>query len=278
MPQSTARHRAFQALRAAFPLTLPVMAGFLFLGVAYGVLMHGIGLGVLWTFLMSWLVFAGSMQYVALTLFAAAFNPLYALFVTLMVNARHAFYGLSMLERMKDAGRFRPYVIFALCDETFSILCSTKAPSGVDSGLFMFFVALLNRWYWIIASVLGALIGDLIAFNTHGLDFTLTALFIVIFLNQLLKPKGGKAKLPREKNVETESASVRSNALAPGQSSGTPAPGSKPLRTTRISAFIGVGCSLLCLLIFGPDRFIPPAMALMLGVFALFSKKLTRGA
>ncbi len=172
-------NRALTALRAAFPLTLPVMAGFFFLGVAYGVLMSGLGLGVFWTFLMSWLVFAGSMQYVALTLFIAAFNPLYALFVSLMVNARHIFYGLSMLDRMKDAGRWRPYVIFALCDETFSILCSTDAPEGVDSGLFMFFTALLNRWYWILASVLGALVGDLIKFNTTGLDFTLTALFIV---------------------------------------------------------------------------------------------------
>ncbi len=264
------RRRAISALRAAFPLTLPVMVGFLFLGFAYGVLMSSMGLGVFWTFLMSWLVFAGSMQYVALTLFAAAFNPLYALFVTLMVNARHIFYGLSMLDKMKEAGRFRPYVIFALCDETFSILCSTNAPEGVDSGLFMFFTALLNRWYWILASVLGALIGDLLSFNTAGLDFTLTALFIVIFLNQLMKPKANKSINTKMRGVlpETEAEAFSANNLQEA----------KPMRKTRISALIGVGCSLLSLLIFGPERFILPAMALMLGVFAFFSKKLTGGA
>ncbi len=276
MPHTTVPHRALHALRAAFPLTLPVMAGFLFLGVAYGVLMSGMGLGVFWTFLISWLVFAGSMQYVALTLFVAAFNPLYALFVTLMVNARHVFYGLSMLDRMKAAGRWRPYVIFALCDETFSILCSTDAPDGVDSGLFMFFVALLNRWYWILASVLGALVGDLVKFNTTGLDFTLTALFIVIFINQLIKPKGAKAK--REKRSRAEAAPAQDDATALGQSDSSPPAQGASLRNARVSAFIGVGCSLLCLFIFGAERFIPPAMALMLGVFALFSKKLTGGA
>ena len=286
MPHTNPNRRALHALRAAFPLTLPVMAGFLFLGVAYGVLMSSLGLGVFWTFLMSWLVFAGSMQYVALTLFAAAFNPLYALFVTLMVNARHVFYGLSMLDKMKNAGRWRPYVIFALCDETFSILCSTDAPSGVDSGLFMFFTALLNRWYWILASVFGAVVGDLIKFNTTGLDFTLTALFIVIFLNQLMKPKaaGRNAERPIAAASEgvsekyNENSAVEGSAAATVQGDGGQDMPKSFLRNTHISALIGVGCSILCLFVFGPDRFIPPAMALMLGVFALFSNKLTGGA
>ena len=223
-----------KAFRVAFPLTLPVMAGFLFLGIAYGVLMNSIGLGVGWTFLTSFLVFAGSMQYVALTLFTASFNPFYALAVTLMVNARHIFYGLSMLDRLKGAGRFKPYVIFALCDETFSILCSTDIPENVDRGFFMFFVAFLNRWYWIIGSVCGAFIGNLVTFNTQGLDFALTALFVVIFLNQWCKP------------------------------------------ANRPSSLIGIGCSLLCLITFGAEHFVIPAMALMLGVFALFSKKLSK--
>jgi len=226
--------RAIRAFMAAFPLTLPVMAGFLFLGIAYGVLMHSMGLGAFWTFLTSFLVFAGSMQYVALTLFAASFNPIYALAVTLMVNARHIFYGLSMLERIKDAGCFKPYVVFALCDETFSILCSADIPDEVDRGFFMFFVAFLNRWYWIIGSVSGALIGNLITFSTQGLDFTLTAMFIVIFLNQWMKPQN------------------------------------------RRSSLVGVGCSLLCLVLFGSDRFIIPAMVMILGVFAFFHKKFVR--
>jgi 4-azaleucine resistance transporter AzlC len=176
--------RAVAAFKAAFPLTLPVMAGFLVLGFSYGVLMAGAGLGPGWTFFTCWLVFAGSMQYVAITLFASAFDPLYALLVTLMVNARHIFYGLSMLGKLDKAGRFNPYVIFALCDETFSILCANDPPGDVDAGWFMFLVAFLNRWYWIIGSLLGALFGGLVDFNTKGLDFALTAMFAVIFLNQ----------------------------------------------------------------------------------------------
>jgi len=235
MPATDTRKRAAQAFRAAFPLTLPVLAGFFFLGTAYGILMHNIGVGAGWTFLMSFLVFAGAMQYVAIAFFAASFNPLYALAVTLMVNARHIFYGLSMLERIKEAGPFKPYVIFALCDETFSILCSADIPEGVDSGFFMFFVAFLNRWYWIIGSLCGVLIGNLLTFNTQGLEFTLTALFVVIFLNQWAKPEN------------------------------------------RPNSLIGIGCSLLCLVLLGAERFIIPAMSLILIVFALSGKKLVGG-
>lgn len=183
------RTKALRALKAAFPHTLPVLAGFLFLGIAYGILMKSIGYGAGWTFLISFLVFAGSMQYVGITLLSAAFNPLYALFITLMVNARHIFYGISMLERLKLSGKFKPYLIFAMCDETFSILCSARPENGVDDGWFMFFVALLNRWYWIAGSVLGAFMGDYIRFDTKGLDFALTALFVVIFINQWREQK-----------------------------------------------------------------------------------------
>ncbi len=177
------------ALKAAFPCTIPVLAGFLFLGIAYGILMKSIGYGAGWTFLMSFLVFAGSMQYVGVTLLASSFNPWYALLVTLMVNARHIFYGISMLEKFKSTGRLKPYLIFSMCDETFSILCSAKPDKGIDNNWFMFFVALLNRWYWIVGSVLGALLGEFIKFNTKGLDFALTALFVVIFINQWLEQK-----------------------------------------------------------------------------------------
>jgi len=232
---TTIRDRAAPALRAAFPLTVPVMASFLVLGIAYGVLMHSIGLGAGWTLLMSAFVFAGAVQYVAITFFTAAFNPLYALAITLMVNARHVFYGLSMLERIKHTGRFKPYVIYTMCDATFSILCTTDPPEGVDRKYFMFFVAFLNHCYWIIGSLCGALIGNLIPFNTKGLDFALTAMFMVFFLNQWMKPEN------------------------------------------RLSSLIGVACSLICLILFGPNQFIIPAMALMLGVFALLSKKLAKG-
>lgn len=181
--------KALRAFKAAFPHTLPVLAGFLFLGIAYGILMKSIGYGAGWTFLTSFLVFAGSMQYVGITLLSAAFNPLYALFITLMVNARHIFYGISMLERLKLSGKFKPYLIFAMCDETFSILCSARPEKDIDDGWFMFFVALLNRWYWIAGSVLGAFMGDYIRFDTKGLDFALTALFVVIFINQWREQK-----------------------------------------------------------------------------------------
>lgn len=172
------------AFKAAFPLTLPVLAGFLFLGLAYGILMQSIGLGAGWTFLVSFLVFAGSMQYVALTLFIAPFDPLNAFAVTLMVNARHLFYGFSLFDKLRDTGKLKPYLVFALCDETFSLLYSQEAPSHVDPSLFMFFIAFLVRWYWILGSILGALLGNFIPFSTEGLDFALTAMFFVIFLEQ----------------------------------------------------------------------------------------------
>lgn len=178
-----------EALKAAFPYTIPVLAGFLFLGIAYGILMKSIGYGPGWTFLMSFIVFAGSMQYVGVTLLASTFNPWYALLITLMVNARHIFYGISMLEKFKNTGKLRPYLIFSLCDETFSILCSVKPKEEIDSNWFMFFVAFLNRWYWILGSVLGAFLGEIIRFNTKGLDFALTALFVVIFINQWMEQK-----------------------------------------------------------------------------------------
>lgn len=177
-------HKNRQALRAAFPHTLPVLAGFLFLGMAYGILMSSKGFGWTWSLLVSTCVFAGSMQFVAVTLLVAAFNPLYAFALTLMVNARHLFYGISMLEKFRGTGKAKPYLIFSLCDETFSILCSAKSPEGVDRTRFMVFVALLNQAYWVLGSALGGVAGQFIPFNTKGLDFALTALFVVILVNQ----------------------------------------------------------------------------------------------
>ena len=172
------------ALQAAFPHTIPVLTGFMVLGIAYGILMNSKGYGVGWTLLMSLVVFAGSAQYVALTFLTTAFNPVYALFMTVMVNARHLFYGLSLLDKYRDAGRMRPYLIFGLCDETFSIVCSTEPPEGVDRSWFYFFITLLDHCYWVTGSVIGALLGSVVTFNTKGLDFVLTALFIVIFTGQ----------------------------------------------------------------------------------------------
>lgn len=173
-----------KALKAAFPHTIPVFTGFTFLGIAYGILMNSKGYGVLWTVLMSLIVFAGSAQYVAITFLTSVFNPVYALLMTLMINARHLFYGISMLDKYKDSGKFKPYLVFGLCDETFSIVCSVEPPEGINRNWFNFFITLLDHSYWVIGSAIGAVLGSMVSFNTKGLDFVLTALFVVIFVGQ----------------------------------------------------------------------------------------------
>jgi 4-azaleucine resistance transporter AzlC len=173
-----------KALKAAFPHTIPVLTGFLFLGIAYGLLMNTKGYGVGWTVLMSLVGFAGSAQYIAVTFLTTVFNPIYALFMTLIINARHLFYGISMLDRYKNAGKLKPYLIFGLCDETFSIACSTEPTEGVNKNWFYFFVTLLDHLYWVTGSAIGGLIGAFVSFDIKGLDFVLTALFVVIFVGQ----------------------------------------------------------------------------------------------
>ena len=184
-----------KALKAAFPHTIPILAGFTFLGIAYGFLMKTKGYGFGWTVLMSMIGFAGSAQYVAITFLTSVFNPIYALLMTLMINARHLFYGISLLDRYRNTGRLKPFLIFGLCDETFSIVCSSKAPEGVDENWFMFFITILNYSYWITACGTGALLGNMISFNTQGLDFVLTALFLVILIGQWKSQKNHTAAL-----------------------------------------------------------------------------------
>lgn len=183
------RHKYRQAFLAAFPHTLPILTGFAFLGFAYGLLMSANGYGPLWSFLMSSIAFCGSMQFVAVTLLTSPFAPLQALYMALMVNARHLFYGLSMLEKYKGIGKVKPFLIYVLCDETFSIVNSKEPPEGVDRAAFYFFVSFLDYFYWVMASTMGGLFGSAIQFNTKGLDFVLTALFVVIFLEQWLEGK-----------------------------------------------------------------------------------------
>lgn len=172
------------ALKAAFPHTVPVLTGFIFLGIAYGILMNSKGYSVLWTVFFSLVAFAGSSQYVSITFLTTIFNPLNALLVALTVNARHLFYGLSMLDKYKDTGKIKPYLIFGLCDETFSIVCSAEPPVDIDRNMFVFYVTFLNHMYWVIGSALGGILGSFITFNTDGLDFVLTALFVTIFTAQ----------------------------------------------------------------------------------------------
>ena len=175
------------ALRAAFPHTIPVLTGYLFLGIAFGILLHSIGYGVLWALLMSLIVYAGSMQFVAVGLIAVGFLPVQAIIMTIMVNARHIFYGLSMLEKFTNSGKLRPYLIFALTDETYSLLCTAQPPPNVESTRFYFMISLLNHSYWVLGSVLGSLGGEVLPFDYQGIEFVMTALFVVIFLEQWLK-------------------------------------------------------------------------------------------
>ena len=182
-----------RALKAAFPYTLPILAGFAFLGLAYGILMHSKGFSFLWPMLMSMTIFAGSMEFVAADLLCSAFNPLYAFFLTLMVNARHLFYGISMLDKFKGTGLKKWYLIFGMCDESFSINYTADIPKDVDRGWFQLFVTLLNHFYWVMGAVVGSLAGAFVPFDTTGIEFSMTALFVVIAVGQW---KENKRHLP----------------------------------------------------------------------------------
>jgi 4-azaleucine resistance transporter AzlC len=179
----------FSALRAAFPHTLPVLAGFGVLGATYGILMSVSGFPFWVTSLISLTVFAGSMQFVAVNLLLGAFAPLEAFLLTLMINARHIFYGISMLDRYKGVGIRKLYLIFGMCDETFSINCTAKVPDGIDEGKFFLSTTLLNQSYWVIASTVGGIFGSVISFETRGIEFVMTAMFFVILVDQLREKK-----------------------------------------------------------------------------------------
>lgn len=222
------------AFRCAFPYTIPIFAGFWFLGLTYGIYMHASGFSFWYPMLMSLTVFAGSMEFVAVNLLLGAFNPIQALAMTLMINARHLFYGISMLDKFEGTGWKKLYLIFGMCDESFSINYTAEIPEDVDRGWFMFFVTLLNHFYWFFGATLGGIFGSLIRFDTEGLNFVMTAMFVVIFLEQWMKEK------------------------------------------RHTSALIGTGLSLLCLLAFGADRFLLPAMFSILLMLTAVRKKIER--
>lgn len=223
------------AFRAAFPYTVPIMTGFLFLGTAYGVYMNVSGFPAAYPILMALTVFAGSMEFVAVGLLLGQFDPLGALMLTLMVNARHLFYGISMLDKYRNVpGKKRWYLIFGMCDESFSINVAADVPEGVDRGWFYFFVTLLNQCYWVCGATLGGLFGSLLSFELKGLEFVMTALLAVLFLEQLLKEKD------------------------------------------HTSALLGVGLSVVCLIIFGSESFIIPSMLAILGALTLLRSPLER--
>lgn len=223
-----------QAFLAAFPHTIPIFAGFWFLGLTYGIYMNVSGFSFLYPMFMSLTIFAGSIEFVTVNMLLGAFNPIQALAMTLMINARHLFYGISMLDKYKGMGWKKFYLIFGMCDESFSINYTADIPKDVDRGWFMFFVTLLNHFYWFFGATLGGIFGSLIHFNTEGLDFVMTAMFVVIFMEQWLKDK------------------------------------------KHTSSILGLGLSLVCLLVFGSDKFIIPAMLAILGVLTLLRKPLEK--
>lgn len=182
-----------KTLKAAFPHTIPILAGFLFLGMSYGFLMSSKGFHFIYPMLMSLLIFAGSMEFVTISLLFMDFNPLSAFILAFIVNARHLFYGISMLEKFKGVGLKKIYLIFGLCDESFTINYNVSPPYDVDSSLFMFYITILNHIYWVTGATLGGILGGFVSFNTKGLEFVMTSLFIVIFINQW---KESKSKLP----------------------------------------------------------------------------------
>ena len=178
-----------RSFRAAFPQTLPILAGFLFLGFSYGVYANVSGFSFLYPTLTALLIYGGSLEFVVISMLTEPFAPLQTFLAALIIQARHLFYGIAMLEKFRGTGKKKPYLIFGMCDETFSVNCSAVVPPDADRGWFMFFVTLLNQAYWVFGAALGGLCGKLIPFNTEGLDFIMTALFVVIFLEQWLKEK-----------------------------------------------------------------------------------------
>ncbi len=222
------KHKALQALHVAFPHTIPIFAGFCFLGITYGIYMNVSGFSFIYPMIMSLLIFAGSVEFLTVSFLLSPFNPLQALMMTLMINARHLFYGIAMLDRYKNTGWKKPYLIFGMCDESFSINYTAEIPPEIDAGWFMFWVTLLNHFYWFLGATIGGLFGAMLHFNTEGLDFVMTAMFVVIFLEQWLKDQD------------------------------------------HTSALIGLSISVLALILFGADRFILPAMAMILLLLLLF--------
>jgi 4-azaleucine resistance transporter AzlC len=217
--------------KEAFVKTLPVMAGYVVLGIGFGILLRGAGFGVWYALAMSVFIYAGSMQYVGVGLLAGGASVLSTMLTTVMVNARHLFYSISMIESYKDAGKYKPYMIFALTDETYSLLCDGKVPDGVNANRYRFLVSMFNHCYWVTGCVLGSLLGAVLPFSTAGIEFSMTALFIASFTEQWLNTRD------------------------------------------HVPALTGLLSTLLCLVLFGPDRFLIPAMLLMTLALTLTGKR-----
>ena len=212
-----------RALAAAFPVTLPVLMGYLSIGIAFGLMLQGIGYNFIWAFFMSLTIYAGSGQYLAVTLLGSAAGLGTIAVMTLLINFRHLVYGLSMLEKFRGMGWRKLYMIFSLTDETYALLAGTPAPVGVDPRNFYFSVALLDQLYWIAGSVIGGIAGGMLegVISIEGIDFAMTALFVVIAVDQW---KAYRKHLP---------------------------------------VFLGLGCTLVCLAVIGAEQMLLPALGLI---------------
>ena len=224
-----------KTVKAAFVKSLPVMAGYIILGIGFGILAYNAGYGFLWALAMSLFIFAGSMQYVGVGLLAGGASVLTVILTTVMVNARHLFYSISMLRHYKNAGCCKPYLIFSLTDETYSLLCDGKVPEGTEPDRFRFLVSLFNQSYWVLGSVIGSLVSGILPFSTAGIEFSMTALFIASFTEQWITAKD------------------------------------------HIPAVVGLLGTLLCLIVFGPERFLIPAMLLITLLLTLLRNRISAG-
>ena len=178
-----------EVIKQAFYKTLPVMAGYIVLGIGFGILLRNAGYGTAWAFAMGVFIYAGSMQYVGVSLLTGGASVLTTILTTVMVNARHLFYSISMIEPYKDTGKYKPYLIFALTDETYSLVCGGKAPDKETAAQYWFLISLFNHCYWVLGCVLGSLLGTVLPFSTAGIEFSMTALFVAAFTQQWLETK-----------------------------------------------------------------------------------------
>lgn len=221
-----------EAFKFAFPHTIPIMAGYIFLGIPFGLLAVSQGFSPLFAILMSVIIYSGAIQYAAIDVFLASFNPMNAIILTLMVGARHIFYGIAMLTKFSKLDSKKYYTIFGLTDETFSVLVSIDVPENLSRDWVYFFITLLNQMYWVSGTVIGILLGSMITINLEGIDFVLTALFITIFVDQWLNS------------------------------------------SSKVPALAGILSGLLCLILFGANNFMIPAMVFIVGFFLYrFNKK-----
>lgn len=175
-----------RTMKEALIASIPVMMGYIVLGMAFGMLLESKGYSFIYALAMSVFIYAGSMQFVAINLLTSGATLINVAIMTLLINARHLVYGLSMIKKFEDMGKLKPYMIFSLTDETYSLLVSAKAPEGCLPQYYMFFISFFDQCYWVIGSLIGSIVGSLLTINTTGLDFAMTALFVVIVVDQYL--------------------------------------------------------------------------------------------